>query len=59
MLHLNRKPGETILINGDQIKIHIIEINQGMVRIGIEADRSISVDREECVFPTHIRNDDE
>ncbi len=46
MLVLTRKIGEQIVI-GDDIKIKIVEIKGKQVRIGIEAPRSIAVNREE------------
>ena len=46
MLVLTRKIGELIVI-GDNIKIKIVEIKGKQVRIGIEAPRSVQVNREE------------
>lgn len=46
MLVLTRKIGELIVI-GDDIKIKIVEIKGKQVRIGIEAPRSVAVNREE------------
>ncbi len=46
MLVLTRKIGEQIVI-GDNIKIKIVEIKGRQVRIGIEAPRSVEVNREE------------
>lgn len=48
MLVLSRKPSERIMI-GNDIVIQVIEIRGDKIRIGIEADRSIPVFREEIV----------
>ena len=48
MLVLSRKVGERILI-GDDITVTVVRISQGIVRIGIEAPRDMSVVREEVV----------
>lgn len=45
MLVLERKRGESIMIGG--IKITVVDLRGDKVRIGVEADRSIVVDREE------------
>ena len=46
MLVLSRKEGEKIFI-GEDIKITVLEISKSQVRIGIEAPKTIEVDREE------------
>ncbi len=46
MLVLTRKVDERINI-GDQIVVHIIEVNRGNVRIGIEAPGNVSIYRQE------------
>lgn len=46
MLVLNRKPGESIII-GDNIEIKILEIQDGKIKIGIEAPREVSILRKE------------
>ena len=46
MLQLTRKPGETIVI-GDDVRVQVIQIAGGAVRLGIEAPRSVSIYREE------------
>jgi len=46
MLILARKPGEAIAV-GDGIKIRVLEIKGGQVKIGIEAPNDIAVHREE------------
>ena len=46
MLVLSRKVGERILL-GDKIKITVVRISGGGVRLGIEAPSDITVVREE------------
>jgi carbon storage regulator len=46
VLQLTRKPGQTIVI-GDNIRVQVIQIAGGAVRIGIDAPRSVSIYREE------------
>lgn len=46
MLILTRSQGETIHI-GDDIRITVLGINGGQVRLGIDAPLSIEVHREE------------
>ena len=46
MLVLTRKLGENIRI-GDNVKITVLEVRSGQVKIGIEAPPEIKVHREE------------
>lgn len=46
MLILTRKTGEAIAI-GDGIKIRVLEIKGGQVKIGVEAPPEVMVHREE------------
>lgn len=46
MLILTRKRGESIMI-GDNIKINILDISKGQIKIGFEAPKEISIHREE------------
>jgi len=46
MLVLTRKAGEGIII-GDDIRITVVELKGGAVRIGIDAPRELKVHREE------------
>ncbi len=46
MLVLTRKAGEGIII-GDDIKITIVELKGGGVRVGIDAPREMKVHRQE------------
>lgn len=46
MLCLTRRPGEAI-VTDHKIKIYLIEIEQGKVRLGVEAPKTIPVHRDE------------
>ncbi len=46
MLVLTRKAGEGIII-GDDIKITIVELKGGGVRVGIDAPRDMKIHRQE------------
>lgn len=46
MLVLTRRPGESIII-ADNIKITVVSVGPGRVKIGIEAPPHIRVDRQE------------
>lgn len=46
MLILTRKKDESIILNGN-IEIKIIELDDGKVRIGIDAPKSIEIMRKE------------
>jgi carbon storage regulator len=48
MLVLTRKLGETIIIN-DNIRVTIVDIGSGRVRVGIDAPTSVPVHREELL----------
>jgi len=48
MLILTRKKGESIIIS-DNIEIQIINIEDGKVKIGIEAPKEVSVFRSEVL----------
>ena len=52
MLVLSRKVGERILL-GDQIRITVVRVSGGGVRLGIEAPSDVSVVREEVVLPAN------
>jgi len=47
MLILSRQIGETICILGEYIKIKVMDVKGKQVRIGIDAPKTVSVDREE------------
>lgn len=46
MLILTRKVGETIVIN-DNIRVTVLQVKSGQVRLGIEAPKDVSVHRQE------------
>ena len=46
MLVLSRKPAEAIVIN-DTVRVTVVAIKGDRVRLGIEAPRSVTVDRAE------------
>ncbi|MDX1348383.1 MAG: carbon storage regulator CsrA [Thiomicrorhabdus chilensis] len=48
MLVLTRKEGEAMLI-GDNIRLSVIAVKGGQVRIGIEAPKEVAVHREELL----------
>jgi carbon storage regulator len=49
MLILSRKPGDAILIDGG-IRIVVLAVDSGGVRLGIDAPSSIGIVREEVVL---------
>lgn len=49
MLILSRKPGDAILIDGD-IRIVVLAVESGGVRLGIDAPSSIGIVREEVLL---------
>jgi carbon storage regulator len=49
MLVLGRKVGERILV-GDQVRITVVRVSNGAVRLGIEAPQGMTVIREELSF---------
>jgi carbon storage regulator len=46
MLVLTRRLGESIILN-DNIRVSVVEVKGGRIRLGIEAPPDISVDRQE------------
>lgn len=55
MLVLARKLHQSILI-GDAIRITVLEVRNGQVRLGIDAPRGVSILREEIVHATAASN---
>ena len=52
MLVLSRRIGESIII-GDDVKVTIVQIERGKVRLGIQAKPEIPVHREEIWIELH------
>lgn len=48
MLVLKRLVGEVVVIN-DKIKVTVVDIDRGKVKLGVECDRSIPVVRKELL----------
>jgi carbon storage regulator len=48
MLILGRRPGDTLIIDGD-IKIVVLQCDRGGVRLGIEAPSDVTILRGEIV----------
>jgi carbon storage regulator len=46
MLILSRKPGESVII-GNSIRVIVLEVSPGAVRLGFDASPDVSVYREE------------
>jgi carbon storage regulator len=46
MLVLSRKAGEQIVI-GDNIRVTVVKVHGGRVRLGIEAPKDVSINRQE------------
>jgi len=46
MLVITRKPGERITI-GDNVVVTVVEVRGSLVKLGIEAPRTISIHRQE------------
>jgi carbon storage regulator len=48
MLVLSRRVGESIVI-GEDITVTVLEVRGDVVRVGVDAPRSVSVHREEII----------
>lgn len=46
MLALSRKPGESIVID-NRIRVMVVTVKEGQVKLGIEAPMEVPVHREE------------
>jgi len=55
MLVLARKPGESIKI-GENIEISIVEVSNGVVKLGIEAPPDIKILRTELILEIKEEN---
>ena len=47
MLILARRPGETVVIGGEEITVTILGVDGNRVRIGVTAPKTVAVYREE------------
>lgn len=47
MLILTRRPGETVMIGGEEVTVTILGVKGNQVRVGIKAPKSVAVHREE------------
>ena len=56
MLILRRKAGETLLI-GDEVKVTVLDVYEGGVRLAIDAPRSISILRSELLQAADANRD--
>ncbi|HEY9565671.1 MAG TPA: carbon storage regulator CsrA [Nocardioides sp.] len=55
MLVLSRKAGESVLV-GDDVVITILEVRGDVVRVGIDAPRSVAVQRAELIAQLESSN---
>jgi carbon storage regulator len=55
MLVLSRKVGESIVI-GDDVTVTILEVRGDVVRVGIDAPRSVAVHRAELLEQLEVSN---
>jgi carbon storage regulator len=56
MLILTRKVGESIVIDEGNIKITVVKVKGGQVRLGVEAPKNMVVDREEVHMREKVPN---
>lgn len=57
MLVLSRKSQESIVIDGGRIVVKVLSAKGKAVRIGIQADREVSIRRGELAPADHLRGD--
>lgn len=57
MLVLSRRAGESVIV-GDDITVTILEVRGDVVRVGIDAPRSVSVHRAELLAELATSNRD-
>lgn len=55
MLVLSRRAGESVVI-GDEVTVTILEVRGDVVRVGIDAPRSVSVHRAELLAELESSN---
>lgn len=53
MLVLTRRVGEALYIDDAQIKITILGIDKGQVKVGIDAPKHMNIQREEIMGGHH------
>lgn len=58
MLVLTRRVGETLII-GDNVKLTIVGVKSGQVRVGIDAPKEIQIQREELLLKQDKTAEDE
>lgn len=59
MLILTRQVGEKIAI-GDNVAVTVLDVRQGQARLGVEAEKSVQVHREEVYMRiNHSQPDNE
>jgi carbon storage regulator len=57
MLVLSRRVGESVVI-GDDVTVTILEVRSDVIRIGIDAPRSVAVHRAELLVELEASNRD-
>ena len=57
MLVLSRRVGESIVIGGD-VTVTILEVRSDVIRVGIDAPRSVAVHRAELLVELEASNRD-
>lgn len=55
MLVLSRRVGESIVI-GDEVRVSILEVRGDVIRVGIDAPRSVAVHRAELLEELETSN---
>lgn len=58
MLVLTRRVGETLII-GDNVKLTIVGVKSGQVRVGIDAPKEVQVQREELLLKQDKTSEDD
>ncbi|MAZ77206.1 MAG: carbon storage regulator [Legionellaceae bacterium] len=58
MLILTRKPEQTIVIGDKMIEVTILSVQGNQVKLGIKADKSLPVHREEIYKKIQKQTDD-
>ena len=57
MLVLSRRVGESVVI-GDDVTVTILEVRSDVIRVGIDAPRSVAVHRAELLIELEASNRD-